>query len=677
MVRLFAWPILLAIILAAGCGHPTRSAPPAPTTHVASPPMGALLSPPTYPSLPGSTVLQLQIDAGRSFTGSNLTTWLDQSSNAYSFTNGANTGPAVTSTVFQQYDGQLSSSDLYRLSNATAKPWAATTARTYLHVGQLTDAGGNFSPSLRVGTAGKVSAFGEGGAIAYGDGTTNTSYNTIVTTSIHTWTITVTPNNTDIPVLYFDGWQVIKQNSPSNPAGTPGIEGASTGAELLHNSAAGTFYYHGNLEEVISWNSILSASTLAQAWGYEVGRFGIIGQAGWISDAAAMIPQGLSTTEAYTASLAQACVYTTASSFTVTTHNTGSSFSATNLPDVDVFIDGTFNSNIRMAGAAQPTTMVTLSGSPHQVCFWNGVLVQATAGPPIGAIVDSIQDSAGTTKVQAAQTATNSLVVFGYSVSQGIGGTQVYTGAYARFRYTPNTLNAGRVAFVGASSVSLYIWGQFDATYADAATRITANTLNRSGGAGVLFDEMGSNDWGGSGGSPGWASVAAYQTALTTLYTTIHTDDPSATIVSLGPIVRLNQANNNAAATPFSLVDVRNAKSAACAAAGTYCTYVNLDANYAGCGNNTPALTLGDLNGDGVHPTDAGYVKLFTYLNAMGTCIYPGTFGPTGNAIFFGTEASNDENREWGAQHKVDEMLSKILVEANSCSTARTIKEYQ
>lgn len=616
-----------------------------------TPRMGALLTP-VYPALPGSTVLQMQIDAGRTIVSGALTSWIDQSSNAYTFLPNA-TGYAVTSTVFQQYDGQAATASTQWYVATGVNPWAIGTPRTLLFVGTNTDAGGAFDPILSAGHVSPVSTFGSGLGTYYGNDVTNVTGSAVVTGPPYVMTWTCTPNGTTNAVVTINGWSIAKNNAAANLSGVTAADGASTNTYLGHTAASGAFYLQGNYEEAIAWGSVLSASALYNARGYEVGRFGLLGVSGYVSDAAAMVTFGATNRIIYTEALATNRLYTTSTSFTLYTQTNLAAFSTTILPYIDVFVDGAYNQTFALAAGISPyapiahsLTSAKLDGSPHVVDVWNATFVQgqSSATGMQGAIASNFQDSTGNTKVMPAAAGANNLTIYGDSISIGIGGTDVYTGGFARLRWTIPTQWNGRIPFYATSGRALYTDWTDDSTMLDAAAHIVAQAdVVAPGGSKVVWVEMGTNDYGGAGGipgnlSPGWATVGAFGTAYGELLDQIHTLDASIRIIAEGPLQRGSESSVNAASgTPFNLPALRTEIQTEASTRTSFVTYV--DGSQPFNGVVQPTLIAGDFNADNVHPNDTGYAVYNKWLAAVLCYYFNGASCGGNNAIFYGAEA--------------------------------------
>ena len=216
--------------------------------------MGALVSPPVYPSLPASTVLQLQADIGATVGGGQLTQWGDQSSNGFTFIRGR-----LSRRLQQRPRSSKRIRVLVRRSDVRARGRGRERVDdgTSAHAdsGVLnTDIGAGVATLLSQGTVSQASAFISGEGTYYGNGVTNDSGSQFYSGTPYVITWELTPNGTLNASLTVNGWPLQKQQVAANIAGAPAADTGNTTLELWHDRLnAGAFYFDGDIEEVIGW----------------------------------------------------------------------------------------------------------------------------------------------------------------------------------------------------------------------------------------------------------------------------------------------------------------------------------------------------------------------------------------------------------------------------------------
>jgi hypothetical protein len=633
-----------------------------------------LIPPPTAPTLPGSTVLQLQIDKGRTVSAGVLTQWVDQSSNGYVFTvPGGSTGWAVTSasssTYWQQYDQQSIADDTHQLYNTTATPWTTGSARTVSILGVNPAHSTSINTGLQMGGSSHTPIATSGGGYIYTNTATNVTAQNFGLRDPYIQTWQVTPGSGSV-VGFWNGWPVLGLNVPTQYSGTPGNDTSTAGVSLGWRKDIPSLTWVGPWEECAGWASILSTANLNRAHGYYASKFVLPGVYGYQSDGPVLPFYGIGTQMTVMLPYSVTRLYTTATTLTISVNSGVPTPSTPPSPSGIVWtVDGALQTTIAVTEtiptpAAYTMTSSALDGNPHLLEVWNGPIAQQTTATPTGITVVAIQDPTGSTQIYPdMSTPPNRMDVVGDSISLGYGVTDPSLGAYEIVKLRPSQWN-GRISFWASSARSVFTESQFDATFVSSANNIATSVQEvATGGLQVVWMEIGENDWILST----YASVAAWGTAYGTFLDAIHTAAPSATIISMGSVVSALQNTPNS--NGWTLVQLR-AEMALVAATKGYPIYVDASQPFHG----TPALSSANLEADGYHPNAVGHAQYNIWIEAV-LCFYFPSAACNGNgSLFFGTEASNDEKRKWGAQDKVDEMLAKILAEAR---TTTRIKEYQ
>jgi lysophospholipase L1-like esterase len=601
---------------------------------------------PTPPARPAGSVIQLLIDAGRTVSADTLTEWIDQAS-GYVFVSAPDTPLNVTPLQYQQFDGQNASDNTFRMHAPGASPFTPQGGRTFLHVGNIADAGGLLDPVFNAGVVAPSSALVIGQGTYYGNGidAPNVTAPEVFDGTLVLYMAIVTPDGTLNAELFMNGWPIVYPNvGVPAPTGLCQADGAATALEILHLSDAGggAFFYDGDFEEFIAWNERLNPAQILAANGAEIiDRFEVAGVRGYISDCEAPIPLCLTTSQLAHQPLSVTRLYTTSTTFDVYTQNSTGAATIGNLPIIDVFIDDGFGNmvydqSVTLAAGVTPfppipftLTSARLDGTPHIVELWEGTYAQGFGALGLSASqISRIQDPTGNTVMYPSAQGANVLACFCDSIGISLNCTDNYLGWFARLRWmSPKQWN-GRVAFYGASGRSLFTDFLIDPTGADCIARLVAIASNRTpGGVGLIVIQAGTNDYGGNGGlpggiTPGWPDVTTYGNFLGTVIDGVHAADASLLILIIAPIARANEnLPNIASGTPFTLPELR-AEQEAVAAAGGRPSFVNwVDGSLPFMGQ--PTVTPADLP-DGTHPDDAASANLLNpWLALVLATLYP------------------------------------------------------
>ena len=477
--------------------------------------------------------------------------------------------------------------------------------------GYLTDAGGAISTAFRMGSAGKTRVFIGNTTFCYSDGVTNITNPQMFTGAPLVLVFMITPG-TGTMAMRLNGWNVVYPYAMTAPAGTPTIDAGSSGIQIGNRDDNTAFFWHGYEEEVHGYNRILDAADLTSLETNQAAKLGLVGVNGYVSDSAVITFLGLGGQELVKGAYAATRFYTTATSITLLVQqNTTAGPSVVNLPELSIFVDGVFHSTYTVPTSVTPfppnTTVLALDGAAHIVEIWDGPSEQATPVVPVAAVLIGIQDPTGATSVLPAVIPTNKMVVYGDSISLACGSTAPINGAFQQLRYLTGHKWSGRVSFFGTIGRQLFTDRSFDATFVDTATALVALAHEVApGGIKMIWVQISLNDFVASS----YASAAAWGADLATLVAAIHTLDATIPIVLQGAIVAVNENVPNASG--YTLPNLRSQMAAVAAANPTFVSYVDASVMI----NGAPPVTTGELNVDGYHPTNAGYVTYNTWLIA-------------------------------------------------------------
>jgi lysophospholipase L1-like esterase len=568
--------------------------------------------PPPIPALPAGSALDLFIDSGRTVLGGVLTQWEDVA-HAIIFTPPAGfTGPAVTPTKFQAFDGQLWSLATNELSNVATTLFTAGEACTMAVSGLLTDAGGAISTAFRVGSGvGLTRDFIGNTTFCYSDSITNITNPQMYTGAPFVLVYMITPG-TGTMALRLNGWSVVYPYAMAAPAGTPAIDAGASGIQIGNRDDDPLLFWHGYEEEVHGYARILDAADLKSLETNQAAKLGLVGVNGYVSDSAVVAFLGLAGQELVKSIYAATRFYTTATSVTLLVQqNTTAGPGVTNLPMLTIFVDGALFATYTVPTSITPfppnTTVLALDGHPHIVEIWDGPAEQASPVVPVCAVLIGVQDPTGSTSMLPAVIPENRMVVYGDSISLACGASIPANGAFQELRYLPGHSWLGRVSFFATIGRQLFTDRSFDATFADTSTAIVALAHEVApGGIKLVWVQISLNDFVAST----YASAADWGADLATLVAAIHALDGTVRIVLQGAIVAMNESVPNASG--YTLPDLRAQMAIVAAANPTFVSFVDASLTIMGA----PPVTLAELNVDGYHPTNAGYATYSTWLIA-------------------------------------------------------------
>jgi hypothetical protein len=507
--------------------------------------------------------------------------------------------------VIQNFDGNLFAASTDELSNTGTALFTAGEPCTVVVAAQNTDAGGNISTPLRVGSSGKTRNFYAGGGFLYGDGTVNVSIPNLYLGSPWVMSWSVQPG-TSGPTGRINGWPVAYPNTTSNPSGSISIDAGSSGVQVGNSDAYPPGYFHGYEQEVHAYSRLLNATDQSNVEGNLASKFSIIGVNGFISDSAAITFYGLGDEHMlFRAPYAATRLYTEATSLTLyTQQNTGAGVGVTNLPQLVILVDGVLTETYTVPTSTSPyaptSTVLSLDGQPHIIEIWDGPPVQAGAATPTGAVLSSIQDSTGSTQLFPAELPANRLVVYTDSIGLGCGASSAEKGAFQMLRYTGTTFD-GRISFFGGIGRSLHTDKLIDGSFNALANALVALAQEvKPGGRKIIWWEIGLNDF----ISATYSSAALWGTDAATVVALVHAADPDIEIILVGPIVAVGESTPNTSG--YTLPDIRTQMLNIATANPSFVHF--RDASQAA--GSVPAVTTAQLHVDGYHPLDAGHLAL-------------------------------------------------------------------
>lgn len=265
--------------------------------------------------------------------------------------------------------------------------------------------------------------------------------------------------------------------------------------------------------------------------------------------------------------------------------------STANDKSLGVFIDGAWSQSLTPTSTgADETFVISLDGLSHVVEIVNGWQQLGNAG----SFIRRIAFSGGTASVLPNPSASRRLVVYGDSIALGaVAAVMPRDGWIAKLR----TTFPGRISLEGWGGRSLY---------GDSADipALAARLVGLCFGAGVreIWDAIGTNDWGVTGGD--W-NAADFGAGVGALYDAIHALDSGIRIYSQTPIITLAEAKENAFGEVIG--DYRAVKAAQVAARAAWVTGVD----------GTALVTSAEIDADGLHPTTAGHATLFAGISEV------------------------------------------------------------
>lgn len=231
-------------------------------------------------------------------------------------------------------------------------------------------------------------------------------------------------------------------------------------------------------------------------------------------------------------------------------------------------------------GSGTKTVEITESGVVKPALDINGCYITSV----------KIQDGYSSTIIDT-DTPANKLLFFGDSITVGSIATYLTDGFAMKFRDAGRNTSVLGYAY-GAIYYFAYTAPQVVATVADIDELMDGSSSNK------LIILLGTNDY-----AVDEVPIATFQTKYSELLVAINTARPDILIYAVSPIPRTDEgANSNGDTCP----DFRTAISNACSGK-SYCTYID----------GTTLVGIGDISGDGVHPTDAGHLAMYTALNAL------------------------------------------------------------
>lgn len=245
------------------------------------------------------------------------------------------------------------------------------------------------------------------------------------------------------------------------------------------------------------------------------------------------------------------------------------------------------------SGAEQTYDLTLPVGDAKRVAVWEGPFYSPEPNVQSGGILTSVEVlDASLTKV-APVGPEHRVVVIGDSISQGYPYSP--DKGWPGLLRTDATVDA-QVTLFGATARQFY-QDTVTTTVPVLAAKLAAQLADVApGGVEDLIFALGTNDWG-----DGANFVAYFEEHLADLIDAVHAARPDATIRLLAPIVRQDEAVPNSRGE--ILQEYRDAMDTIASARGPWCVYFDASS----------VLTLGQL-GDGVHPTEAGYVILKNYV---------------------------------------------------------------
>lgn len=564
--------------------------------------------------LPPGSVFDLYGDGtGWTNTGGVLTQWQDPNHPAVTLTvPGGKTGPAIAGKI-QGY--QKIAWNGNALSNAALSLFSPGQARTLAAVVSTNDAGPALATPMSFGTTTPLNAICIAGAgsnghgFSYSDGVTNSDAytgtdGTFVRTDAPMVAIWMLTPGSGGATLRINGFVVPGQTGTSQVSGENGFMVGNrpdyAGAPLIGTGQQ----FHG-------YPRICSEADLEALEGVLAQKYNIVGVNRWMSDSLNYcVFAGAGNLHA---PLAAHRFQTTATSIVLTAINT--SGSAT-IAQLTVIVDGGAPQYFALTAASTPQSFtLNLDGNAHVVEVWDGAAWNAGL---TGTALMQIQDDSGKTVLLPMASTSERTVVYGDSISLGAYATN-YDGGLQKLRRGAVAWG-GRMSFLGGNGRQLHHDYANDPTFTVLANQLKAMLAEVApGGVQRLIIQVSTNDYNQSA----WPDVATFQNAYQTLVGRCQLTMPSTTrILVQGTGVTSNDNALNTSATPFSIAQTRAAVQAATAAASagngaTNTTYFDPTVSVGG----QACYTSAQLNGDGLHPNDAGhaaYAAWWSAIRAMG-----------------------------------------------------------
>lgn len=480
----------------------------------------------------------------------------------------------------------------------SAFAWGANKVTVYAVISGLSGTGDKliveFGPSL-AGADGRWVLYKQNaGAYLAGGMRNNSQYATdIGTTSLQTLPFLVSAvideTVTDKVSVYVNN---TAEGTPTNAA----VGTANFGTEPIYIGARAnstTLLFNGYLHELIGYAAAHDAATRARVWAYLMDRWGgppfNLGVSAYSDNAYAVIGTRSDGGSFVKSSPGARVIYNTdAETAYVYTYNDIYGAYPT-MTDIGVRVNGVDLTAVNPGAAGNAFEVVDLgAGANKRVEFINGLQSGATAAERTGTYIYDL--AFNKTATLAAKVTSPRLVVYGDSISVGANcDNPSLEGCWQLVRND----YSGSLIIEGRGYRSLY------EDCPDAAGRTSFAEYLATLTPDIIWLAIGLNDY-----ILETQNAANFQTAYADLLDKIHAEMPAAVIYAQTMLVKSASGANSLGST---LADYRTAISNAQSTRSAYCTLVD----------GTALCSLGNLDGDGVHPNVAGHAEIAVAVSVI------------------------------------------------------------